>query len=886
MKRPLVLFAIALAIGILFAKITQSYKFIVISALILLMVIIIIEVKVVKNRMIILPLTGILLFYSIGGFEFLYNDRIISEKYQEYAGEQVTIKGVIDSEPEFQGKKITCVVYCKEIINNDKNKTNRNNADKFITGKISLTILTSNLQTAPAASAVQTAPATPVASVAQTTEAMLIDYGKTIEITGTLNIPAGKRNPGGFNYQSYLAGSGISATMYVKENSIRVGEESHANIFLKIGHLIRKRFINVINNSMPPKQAGLMNGMLTGYRGGISEDTKAVFSDSGLMHIIAVSGMHVGFIMLPFIFLFKKMGVKKIVSNPLIILILILYVSITGLQPSVLRAVIMASTVLLSQIIWKEPDTLASISFAAILLLIWNPHILFNIGFQMSFIATLSIVLLRKNVSEIIKPAAKSAVKYITRSTKALSAHFVAHSDNHSDNHSVTRSIADSMPVYSQYSTNKSKPASKIKDRTEKLAKKVTDILGTTLSAQAGILPLSILYFNKVSIISVVSNLMVAPVTGTVIVLGLFMAIIGQISLFAAKIAGYANNILLSFIIFISEFTAQIPFAILKTGISSIMLILVYYILVWFFLWLKPRHKIKVKPMSYAWAAICVILVISTINLIPGQLEVVFLDVGAGDSIFIRTHGGRTVLIDGGGEKGKLDNEPDTGEKIVVPFLLGYGVKKLDLVVASHGHGDHIQGLMPVLKEFNVGKVILPDYIEGNEFDKILTICGERKINVTYCSQGDTIKLDKKTYFEVLNPPRNIVPEIKMSLNNSSLVLKLYYKNVTMLFTGDIEKEIEEILADNLLESGVHVFKVPHHGSETSSIGKFLELVKPQVAVISTGRNNYGHPAPSVLKRLEETGTGIYRTDLNGAVIIRTNGRLIKVKTMLNGEQG
>jgi len=222
--------------------------------------------------------------------------------------------------------------------------------------------------------------------------------------------------------------------------------------------------------------------------------------------------------------------------------------------------------------------------------------------------------------------------------------------------------------------------------------------------------------------------------------------------------------------------------------------------------------------------------------------------------------------------------------------LLDRGVTKLDLVVASHGHADHIIGLYSVLEQLKVENVILPDYKEGGELNNIIDICMDRNIKVMHCKEGDNIYLDKDTYFQVLNPPYEVnrMENGESSLNNNSLVLNLIYKNVKMLFTGDIEKEAEKLLVDNNRGEGaitcVHVLKVPHHGSDTSSTMDFVEMVKPRVAVVSVGKNNYGHPSGDVLNRYENIGTKIYRTDINGAVIIMTNGKTIKVKVMFDNE--
>lgn len=850
MKRPLSLFAFTLVIGILLAKVTNSYDFIIFSSIfslaVLLTFIIFSKDKKIYNNVFVVMV--MLIFYIIGGFEYLYFDKKIKDKYKDFAGEQVTIKGTINSEVEYEDNKITCIILCEEISRDSV-------SFQTVKGSIRITVIR-----------------TPNANKYGFDNVNDLDYGDQIEVTGVLNIPSGMRNPGGFDYRSYLAISRVSAIMHVKEDNIISIEAGEKISFLKIGNFLRKSIVNVINNSLGPEQAGLLNGMLTGYRKGISKDIETAFRASGLSHILSVSGLHVAFIMVPFAFIFKKSGINRVLSNILITLILVFYIAITGLAPSVLRSVIMAVMILMGQIIWKEADTLNSLSLACIILLISNPHLLFSVGFQLSFAATLSIVLFNRNINKNLRMLIKSIFKYDAEY-------------RHNNKTSVKSRLAPGLNpreavirgIRAYFSA-------------ENIIKKITSILSTTIAAQVGILPLGIMYFNEISIISVISNLLVAPFTGIIMVIGLIMAIAGHISLNISKLLGVFNNIFINVLIYISVISARIPFSVLKIGISSFLIVIIYYVLIWFFLWFKPKNKIKISKRFYIYSGLCITLIIFIVNLVPGQLEVTFLDVGSGDSIFIKTQEGKTILIDGGGEKGKTEDQPNTGEQIVIPFLLDRGVTKLDLVVASHGHADHIIGLYSVLEQLKVENVILPDYKEGGELNNIIDICMDRNIKVMHCKEGDNIYLDKDTYFQVFNPPYEVnrMENGESSLNNNSLVLNLIYKNVKMLFTGDIEKEAEKLLVDNNRGEGaitcVHVLKVPHHGSDTSSTMDFVEMVKPRVAVVSVGKNNYGHPSGDVLNRYENIGTKIYRTDINGAVIIMTNGKTIKVKVMFDNE--
>jgi len=362
------------------------------------------------------------------------------------------------------------------------------------------------------------------------------------------------------------------------------------------------------------------------------------------------------------------------------------------------------------------------------------------------------------------------------------------------------------------------------------------------------------------------------------------MAVVGQVSIILSQIVGYFNCILLTLVLLAAKITSSAAFATVRVVTPSILLVLMYYLLTWFFLWYRPIARIKIKFSYIAAFASILIMVVCVQALYPRGLEVVFIDVGEGDSTFIRTSGGKNILIDGGGYNSKIKPETNPGDTVVIPFLLDYGVTKLDLVIATHGHDDHIQGLIPVLKEFKVSRLVMPEYSSDVEFKELIGISDTRRISVSMLQRGDTIKVDNRTYFDIFSPGKGITDN-KPSLNNSSLVLKLHYKDISILFTGDIEKEVEDLLTGNNTELAADVLKVAHHGSSTSTGSKFLDNVHPEAAIVSVGKNSFGHPSSDVIERLESCGAYVLRTDESGAVIMKSWGNRIKFKKTVNNQQ-
>ncbi len=776
MKRPLALFCLSLITGIIAAKAFNSYIFILLTSATVGLVSFILLDATGKKRLL---SAGIVLFYFIGAFHYLYSYNSNVQKYEEYKGEKVVIKGYIDSAPAIKGARISYIIRTEEIfIKENKEKL------KSINGKVRLSKLKGDKEN-------------------------LLEYGREVTVSGKLNLPKGSTNPGGFDFRGFLSQSGVSATIFAQDRNINLGKDIRGNAFVKAGLFLRERIVRVIDKSLPSQQAGLLNGMLIGYREGLSEEVQKVFSDSGLTHIMAVSGANVAFIVFPLVFVFKKLRLKRKVANIIIINILLLFTFVTGFEPSVLRAVIMAIVILIGQVIEREAEVFTSLAFAAMLMLLYNPSTLFNIGFQLSFVATISLVLFYSNIKE------KLNFKY--------------------------------APEF------------------------ITDVLAGTLAAQLGVIPITVFYFNKLSVVSVLSNLIVAPMVEFITILGSIMAVLGQIHIVFSKLIGLVNSVLLSFVLLISDVTAGFPFAVFSVTTPSLILVVIYYIVVIFLFWYKPKYKVKLKFKHYSIAVALLIIYIATVNLIPKGLEVVFLDVGQGDSAFIRTSSGKTVLIDAGGE--------NMGESVVIPFLLDYGVERLDLVIGTHGHDDHILGLLPVLKDIKVFNLVIPDIEHKDEYANLLQLAEKKGVKIESCGKGDEIRLDDKTYLTVMHPDKeNFIN--KSPLNNNSLVLKLQYKKVAILFAGDIEKEAESLLLEGKADINTDFLKIAHHGSSTSSTLDFIESARPYAGVISVGNNNFGHPSKDIIDLFSSENIEIFRTDQDGAIILKTYGKNINIKTM------
>jgi competence protein ComEC len=780
LKRPVVSFCIMMIIGILVSFLSNSILAAVCFALLILSCFF--AFGLLRRGSFFVPV-GMLVFFLLGSMEFILIDRLQDGRFEAFEGKEVAVHGYIASEPEFKGERVTYII----------------RADTVRLGYYGVPVRTGGKL---------------LLSTVKGEDGSFFDFGREIEFEGVLSLPTGVRNPGGFDYRRYLMQKVVGASVFAYPYTIEAGKGKKGNFLVQMGLSIRKRIIYVIENSLPPQQAGLMNGMLIGYREGLSEEVQEAFSNAGLTHIMAVSGANVAFLILPLAFLLKRLRVRRIAANLFIIAFLILFVFITGFEPSVLRAVIMAIILLVAAIIYREPDTYAAIAFSCILILAANPCMLFNVGFQLSYAATLSIVMLYKNIK------------------KLISRRF--------------------MPGW------------------------ITEVLAATIAAQMGVLPITLICFNKVSIIAIIPNLLAVPMLEVITILGTLMAILGQFSLLIAQIIGYLCNVLLSAVLLITKLASSVPFAVLKTVTPSIVMAVAYYIIVWFLLWYKPIKNIQLKPRHAAIGLSFAAVFFLFSAIAPHNLEVFFLDVGQGDSAFIRTAAGKTVLIDGGGSSDPT-HASNIGKSVVVPFLLDNGVNRLDAVIATHPHSDHTQGLEDVLEQFKVGRLIIPSINDESGFAALFDAAAKGRVAVSRCGAGDVIRLDEKTRLAVLSPEKGFIVDPD-SLNSTSIVLKLVYDQTDILFTGDAESDVEEGLIAKGVSLDADVIKIAHHGSRTSTTAAWLERVHPKAAIISVGRNYFGHPAQTTLDLLDQMGISFFRTDECGAVVLNSNGKTVKLK--------
>lgn len=663
------------------------------------------------------------------------------------------------------------------------------------------------------------------------TAAVPFIYGSRIKLAAQLYQPSAERNPGEFNSRAYYVAQGIGLLMRVRgySNVAIIDSTLTGGMFDGLmRHVVlpvRFYILSLIDKTIGGEEGELLKGIFIGERGGIPYSTRTAFTNSGIAHILAVSGSNV---VIVFAFFSVAFGLLRIPRNLNIILtslVLLFYMILTGSQPPIVRATVMTLIILFGKILGEKSNALNSLGVAALVILAYDARQLFDVGFQLSFLAVLSIVYLYPIVNTQISRLQKDDI--------------------------VHRSLAFLLRVSA-----------------------------VSLVATLGTLPLTAIYFGKVSVVGLLTNGIILPIVGASVMLGFISSLLGWVNFFVADTFAAVNGLLLSLSLAAAKYSGGLSWAYVET------------------LQFKPVHAIPyfaalgvlfhlhmgsvARKMIIAFLASLNILLFVSISSSEKShdrmLRVSFIDVGQGDAALVEFPDGETMLIDGGPRTGDYDS----GERIIVPFLRRRGIEKIDYVIASHPHADHIGGFPYIFQSFDVSAVlesgqpardpIYREYVQALQMEHC-------RVDTARGSQP-AIQIGGAKLYILYPTPAHIDVDTSHShtnLNNTSVVLKLCYGRTSILFTGDAERDAEEEILQSygdFLQSTL--LKTGHHGSITSSSQEFLDAVNPKHAIISVGlHNKFNHPSEDVLERLRRMKVEPLRTDEEGAIIFESDGEKV-----------
>ena len=676
-----------------------------------------------------------------------------------------------------------------------------------------------------------------------------LHLGDRLRLLCTLHRPHGFRNPGVFSYERHLALERIHVIGFLADDQmwVIVGKGFKNPILLKIESW-RDHIRDFLEKEATLPSSSIFQALVLGEQGTIPEDVRESFITTGIAHLLAISGDHLGIVaLLSFSlllwvmkrseFLLLSLSVKKWAAG-LTIPCLLLYTFIAGGGISVIRATIMVITFFFSIVFDRERHLLHTLALAAFLILLCSPPSLFDVSFQLSFLAVLSILYLLPRIYRDLR--------------------------------------REEIYIPSEISWK------------EKIGKYMKLSFIVTVVAILGTAPFVALHFNRVSLIGFLANLFIVPWVGFLIVPITLIASI--FSFFFYPLAGLlitVDQFLAAILFKVVAFFASIPFASIYLPTPTVLEMILFYLLL-----VLGVHVRKDKKIKYLFAGICIFFAADLTywnfkDSFRKDLHITFIDVGHGDSILVEFPKGKRMLIDGGGLH---DERFDIGKNVIAPFLWKKKIQRIDTLVLTHPDPDHLKGLNFIASQFKIGRFWDNGLRGDSEFylDLEKTLDRKKIDRISFDENSDP-EMINEVEISFLNPPAGSAGPVRHQnpawLNNQSLVMKLRFKDIILLLTGDVEKEAEERMVRKGYPLGAHLLKVPHHGSSSSSSFLFLEKVKPDLAIISVGERTMGRlPHPEVIERYKRLGSKIFRTDKHGAVTVVTDGEKIEIKPFLKGD--
>lgn len=622
-----------------------------------------------------------------------------------------------------------------------------------------------------------------------------IRIGMFLRVCGKLEEIPGSRNPGEFDSKQYYACQKI----YYQMKDGKVCDKSTGySYFGQFLQEIRQKAGTILDEAAG-SYAGIFQAMILGERGNLDAETKMQYQMAGIMHILAISGLHISFAGMGFFRLLKKAGAGNGVAGAASAFLIYAYGIMTGGSVSAMRAVGMFLVLVGAGIAGRSYDLLSAMALSAIVLLLDAPAYLYSLSFLLSFGAVIGIGALTPEICSLLNLEKKTA-----------------------------KSLAGSVIVW----------------------------LIT--------LPIALRAYGEVSLAGVILNLLVLPTSGIVLASGIFALPVGIFVIEIAKRVVFPGKCVLFLYEKLCEVVGWIPHSTWIAGSPQLWQCAVYYVM------------LGVAFMGVKWGkkAASVALVILAVVFLGyhsrNGLTITCLDIGQGDCCVLKMPGGENFLIDGGSS-----NKKNTAVCQILPYLKNQGIATLDGIFVSHTDQDHISGIEELLElcaqnlaTVRVKNLILPDWnTTGEEYEKLKMLAEQTGILVQTAREGNLLKT-KEAQIEILAPENGADGS---DTNEDGMVMEVHFGKFRGLFTGDIGAETEKKLLDSMED--VDFLKVAHHGSKYSTCQGFLDVVSPEIAVVScSAKNTYGHPSADTIKRLEDCGAQVEYTMKNGAITVQTDG--------------
>lgn len=665
-----------------------------------------------------------------------------------------------------------------------------------------------------------------------------VKIGNIIKVMGKLRQFEEAANKGNFDSKKYYLSLGFygkieAGTIEVINSDysgIRQGlYEMRMEIIERLEKLCsdNKGIFSIINN-----KNGIIGAIILGDKTDLDSDIKELYSVSGIAHILAISGLHISFIGMAIYRLLRR-RFRFLFSAAVSIPVVLSFGIMSGFGISTIRAIIMFILKIIGEVLGRKYDAITAISLAGLVLLVQNPFVVCNSGFQMSFGAIIAIVLILPIVEEILN------------------------TDN-----------------------------------------KIIKVISANFTISLVMNPILAWNYYELPTFSFLLNIVVVPLMSVVIVSSIVGIFCSCIMFGFGKVVIFPGCGILELYTFLCNIINKSSVASIVVGQPKVTIIIVYYAILLVVLFglknirtkytraekerniikketglvlekkAKKERRIKGQNVKLRLACIVGFLLLNClIYYIPNPgFYITFINVGQGDGILIHGDNGTKVMVDGGST-----SEKQVAKNCIVPYLKAEGIGTIDYSIITHTDKDHISGILEILENNNSNRIriknlVMPDInMKDDTYNELIEKAKLKKINVLYIKKGDTLSLGK-TKIKCIYPETTTTASDK---NDYCTVLSVKNKTSKILLTGDISKEIEEKIKDDI-EENYTVLKVAHHGSNYSSSEKFLKKVNPKYSIISVGKNNsYGHPGNETMERLRKQGGVIYRTDEKGGITIR-----------------
>ena len=627
------------------------------------------------------------------------------------------------------------------------------------------------------------------------------------------------RNFGGFSYDTYLKTRNVHRRAFTKSSLLveKTGDAPAVSLpaltsrtRCALQDVLEVRFPSEDGTDISPEGA-VLEALLLGEDGRLDAATVLSLQQTGLYHLFAISGGHIAIITFLMFSLFRILRMSMRTSSVVLVLFLVFYTFLVEASPSVLRATFMTMAYLVGRLLWKDVRILNTISLTAFALLLANPFSLFDAGFQLTYAATLAIILF-------CPPLVK---------------------------------------------------------RLPRLPLKAGEMSALSLAAWIGVLPIIAASFNRVTFASLLLNYAAIPLVGVIMGLGYaFLPVAAALPGLAGPPA-FVLRFLVGVFSRVSHSLDALPFLSYRVPTPHGWTVFGYYLFLGLLL-LKPRWRGQRCLTAAGLLAFLAVLVIYPFSPASKDLRLTMIDVGQGDSILVEFPGRTRMLVDAGGFP---ESSFDVGEKVVSPLLWRKGIKRIDILVLTHPHPDHLNGLVAVARNFRIGEFWeasppADDPVHASLIGALPASAVRRRVGRGFRRRVGEVSV------EILHPGAEDGAGTASAANNHSLVLRISMGQEAFFLPGDIEAGAERELLDTAGDLGSSVFKSPHHGSSSSSSVGLLARVRPRDILISVGTGNrYGFPSAPVLDLYARLGAAVCRTDLHGAIEVSTDGKRTHVRT-------